>query len=216
MKLEVVDRQNESAGEVDVEASIFDAPVREHLFWEVVNWQRAKRRAGTHSAKTRSEKRGGGKKPWRQKGVGRARHGSIRSPLWVGGGKAHPPKPKDYDKKISKKKRKAAMRSVLSGRANEGNLRVVEDLELPEIKTKGALEMLEALEADNALVVDSTWRDEETGAVHDNETLRLSVRNLEDVTYMPVDGLNVEDILNHQVLVISRRALEELQEGLKP
>jgi large subunit ribosomal protein L4 len=216
MKLDVVKRDNESAGEVDVEDEIFGTEVREHLFWEVVNWQRAKRRQGTHSAKTRSEKRGGGKKPWRQKGVGRARHGSIRSPLWVGGGKAHPPKPKDYDKKISKKKRKAAMRSVLSGRADEGNLRVVEDLELPEIKTKGAIEMLEALDAEDALVVDTTWRDEETGQVMDNEKLRLSVRNLEDVGYLPVDGLNVEDILNHQVLVISRRALEELQEGLKP
>ncbi len=215
MKLEVVNRDNESAGQVDVEDEIFGVPVREHLFWEVVNWQRSKRRAGTASAKTRAEKRGGGKKPWRQKGVGRARHGSIRSPIWVGGGVVHPPKPKDFSKKISKKKRKAALRSALSGRAGEGNLRVVDDLELPEVKTKRAVKMLEALDAEDALVVDTTWRDEETGQVRDNETLRLSVRNLPDVTYLPLDGLNVEDILNHEVLVLSRRALDELQEGLE-
>jgi len=214
MELEVVDLENEPAGAVEVDDEIFDAPLREHLFWEVVKWQQAKRRSGTHSSKGRSEVRGGGKKPWAQKGTGRARHGSIRSPLWVGGGVSHGPDPKDYGYTISKKKRRAALRSAISVRRQEGNVRVVESLELPEIKTKRAVEALERLDASEALVVDTAGRDEETGEVQHNETLRLSVRNLPDVKYLAAEGLNVEDVLNHEVLVLSRDAVDQLQEGL--
>jgi large subunit ribosomal protein L4 len=214
MELEVVDLNNESAGSVEVDDAVFDAPVREHLFWEVVKWQQAKRREGSHSTKGRSEVSGGGSKPWAQKGTGRARHGSIRSPLWVGGGMSHGPGTKDYDYSISKKKRRAALRSALSVRRQEGNVRVVDSLELPEIKTKKAVEALENLEASDALVVDTTERDEETDDLQHNETLRLSVRNLPDVKYLAVEGLNVEDILNHEVLVLSQDAVDQLQEGL--
>lgn len=214
MELEVVDLENESAGAIEVDDEIFDAPVREHLFWEVVKWQQANRRQGSHSTKGRSEVSGGGSKPWAQKGTGRARHGSIRSPLWVGGGMSHGPSPKDYEYTISKKKRRAALRAALSVRRQEGNVRVVESLELPEIKTKKAVEALENLEASDALVVDTTERDEETGEVQHNEKLRLSVRNLPDVKYLAVEGLNVEDILNHEVLVLSQDAVDQLQEGL--
>ena len=216
MKADVVNLENEPAGEVELEDGIFDAPVREHLFWEVVKWQQAKRHTGTHKTKSRSEVRGGGKKPWAQKGTGRARHGSIRSPLWVGGGVSHGPSPRDYNYQINKKKRKAAMRSALSDRAKQGSLRIVDSLELPEIKTKLAVERLEGLEASNALVVDTTERDAETGEVQHNENLRLSVRNLPEVKYLAVEGLNVEDILNHEVLVVSRDAVDQLQEGLAP
>lgn len=216
MKVDVVDLNNDATDELELDEAIFEAPVREHLFWEVVKWQQAKRRSGTHNAKSRSDVRGGGKKPWAQKGTGRARHGSIRSPLWVGGGMAHGPSPRDYDYNISKKKRRAALRAAVSGRAREGNLRVVDGFELPEVKTKRAVEALEQLDATDALVVDTTERDEETGEVHHNDELRLSVRNLPDVDYLAADGLNVEDILNHEVLVLTRDAVDQLQEELSP
>lgn len=214
MKTEIVNLENEPAGEIELDDEIFDAPVREHLFWEVVKWQQAKRRSGTHRTKGRAEVRGGGKKPWAQKGTGRARHGSIRSPIWVGGGVSHGPKPRDYGYQISKKKRRAALRSALSARLQNGDVRIVESLELPEIKTKRAVEALENLDAREALVVDTTESAEEGEGVEHNETLRLSVRNLPDVKYVAAEGLNVEDILNHEVLVISRAAIDQLQEGL--
>lgn len=215
MKFDVVDLKNEKVGEADLDDAIFAAPVREHLFWEVVNWQRARRRAGTHKVKGRSEVRGGGRKPWRQKGTGRARAGTIRSPLWVGGGTVHGPTPRDYSYSMPKKKRKAALRSALSMKARDGQLRVVDSLTLPEIKTKLAVQALDTLEAPSALVVDATSRDEETNAVSHNETLRLSLRNLKDAKYIASEGLNVEDVLRYDVLVLSQKALDQIHEVLK-
>ena len=217
MDIDVVDIQDaEATDALALSDDVFDAEVREHLFWEVVNWQRAKRHQGTHQAKSRSEVSGGGRKPWAQKGTGRARHGSIRSPIWVGGGVSHGPSPRNYDYQISKKKRRAALRAALTGRAREGTLYIVEDFDLPEIKTKRAVEMLERLEVSNALVVDTTERDEESGDVQHNRELRLSVRNLPDVKYLAAEGLNVEDILQYDALVVSREAIEQIQEGLEP
>lgn len=216
MKIDVVDIENSSVGEADLSDDIFGVEVREHLFWEVVNWQRARRRQGTHKVKGRSEVRGGGRKPWRQKGTGRARQGSIRAPQWVGGGAVHGPSPRDYSYSLPKKKRKAALRSALSLKADEGNLRVVDSLELPEIKTKRAVEMLGSLDASNALVVDATERNEETNEVTHNDKLRLSVRNLKDAKYLASEGLNVEDVLRFDVLVLSQKALDHIQEVLKP
>lgn len=215
MKFDVVDLKNEKVGDADLDDAIFATPVREYLFWEVVNWQRARRRAGTHKVKGRSEVRGGGKKPWRQKGTGRARHGTIRSPLWVGGGTVHGPSPRDYSYSMPKKKRKAALRSALSMKARDGQLRVVDSLEFPEIKTKFAAQVLETLEAPSALFVDATSRDEETNAVAHNDKLRLSVRNLKDAKYLASEGLNVEDVLRYDVLVLSQQALDHIQEVLK-
>ncbi len=214
MNIEIVDLENEVTGEMELDEAVFGTEVREHLFWEVVNWQRAKRRQGTSSTKGRSEVRGGGKKPWRQKGTGRARHGSIRSPLWVGGGTIFGPQPKDWSYKMPKKKRKAALRSALSMKMANGQLKVVEDWELPEIKTKIAVETLNTLDAPSALVVDTTERDEDN-QLHHNETLRLSVRNLKDAKYLAPEGLNVEDVLRYEFLVISRSALERVQEALQ-
>ena len=215
MKVDVVDLNNEVTGELELDDTVFAAPVREHLFWEVVNWQRARRRAGTHKTKTRGEVRGGGRKPWRQKGTGRARHGSIRSPLWVGGGTTFGPRPRDYSYSMPKKKRRAALRSVLSLKAEQGLLKVVEDLNLPEIKTKKAVQALAKLETPRALVVDVTERDESDNTVRHNENLRLSVRNLNDVKYLAAESLNVEDILRFDALVLSRSAAEQVQEALK-
>jgi large subunit ribosomal protein L4 len=215
MKFDVVDLKNETVGETDLDDSVFAAPVRKHLFWEVVNWQRARRRAGTHKVKGRSEVRGGGRKPWRQKGTGRARAGTIRSPLWVGGGTVHGPSPRDYSYSMPKKKRRAALRSALSMKLRDGQLRVVDNLTLDEIKTKLAVQALDTLEAPSALVVDVTSRDEETNAVCHNETLRLSLRNLEKAKYIASEGLNVEDVLRYDVLVLSQNALDQIHEVLK-
>lgn len=215
MKINVVDQKNEKVGEADLDDAIFAAPVRKHLFWEVVNWQRARRRAGTQKVKTRAEVRGGGKKPWRQKGTGRARQGTIRAPQWVGGGIVHGPSPRDFSFSMPKKKRRAALRSVLSLKAREGKLIVVNDLAFAETKTKFAIGVLNALQAPSALLVDATKRDEKTQAVVHNESLRLSVRNLKDAKYLASEGLNVEDVLRFDTLVISQTALDQIHEVLK-
>src|SRR5690554_4743128 len=177
MKINVVDQKNEKVGEVTLDDAIFAAPVRKHLFWEVVNWQRARRRAGTQKVKTRAEVSGGGKKPWRQKGTGRARAGTTRAPHWVGGGIetraphwvgggiVHGPSPRDFSFSMPKKKRKAALRSVLSLKARDGKLIVVDDLTFAETKTKFAIGVLNALQAPSALLVDATSRDEKTQSV---------------------------------------------------
>lgn len=215
MNIDVVDISNNATDEFELDASVFEDKVREPLFWEVVNWQRARRRAGTQSTKGRSEVRGGGKKPWRQKGTGRARAGTIRSPLWVGGGTTHGPKPRDFSYSMPKKKRKVALRSALSMKARDGQLKVVDSLEFSEIKTKLAVKMLDALGAKSALLVDVTNRDPDTNEISHNETLRLSVRNLPNAKYVAAEGLNVEDILRYEYLVMSRAAVEQVQEALK-
>ncbi|AWV87983.1 50S ribosomal protein L4 [Bradymonas sediminis] len=215
MKINVVDQKNEKVGEVTLDDAIFAAPVRKHLFWEVVNWQRARRRAGTQKVKTRAEVSGGGKKPWRQKGTGRARQGTIRAPHWVGGGVVHGPSPRDFSFSMPKKKRKAALRSVLSLKARDGKLIVVDDLTFAETKTKFAIGVLNALQAPSALLVDATSRDEKTQTVVHNESLRLSVRNLKDAKYLASEGLNVEDVLRFDTLVISQTALDQIHEVLK-
>jgi large subunit ribosomal protein L4 len=221
MKIKVVDLTNAEVGEMDLEESIFGVEVREHLFWEVVRWQRAKRRAGTHKAKGRTEVSGGGKKPWRQKGTGRARQGSTRASQFVGGGKAHGPSPRDYSFRLSRKKRQAALRCALAKKFNEGQLRVVDALSFERPKTKAAVAAKSALDAGRkALFVDTTTHpiNEQTGKpdhkpLH-NDNLRLSVRNMPDAKYIAVEGLNVEDLLGHDTLIISREAVEQIHERL--
>jgi large subunit ribosomal protein L4 len=215
MKVEVYDLLSSKAGEIDLEDSVFSVPVRPHLFWEVVNWQRAKRRAGTHSVKSRGQVRGGGQKPWRQKGTGRARQGTRTAGQWVGGGVIHGPTPRDYSYRIPKKKRRAALCSALSMKVLEGKIRVVENLDFPEIKTKQVVRLLEAFDAPKALFVDVTSRDEASNLVQHNESLRLSIRNLKNAKYLAVEGLNVEDLLGYEYLFVSRSAVERLQEALK-
>ncbi len=215
MNIDVFDLNNKKTGDIELDDAVFADEVREPLFWEVVNWQRARRRAGTHSTKGRSDVRGGGRKPWRQKGTGRARAGTIRSPLWVGGGITHGPKPRDYSYAMPKKKRKVALRSALSLKAKEGKLRILDSLEFDEIKTRLAVEALGSFEAESALFTDVTTRDEATNELHHNEKLRLSVRNLPNAKYLAVEGLNVEDVLRYEYLFMSREAVEQVQEALK-
>jgi large subunit ribosomal protein L4 len=201
MQLDVVDIQGKKVGAVEVADAVFAAPVREHLFWEVVKAQQAAKRAGTHATKTREFVRGGGKKPYRQKGTGNARQGSTRAPQFVGGGKVFGPHPRDYSYTVPKKVRRAALASALSLRAKEQKVIIVDRLSFDAPKTKRMLEVLKALGAPSALVVDR----------RDNSALVKSVRNLDKSKCLAPEGLNVYDILNYPGLVISRDALKAVE-----
>jgi large subunit ribosomal protein L4 len=201
MQLDVVDIQGKKVGALEVADAVFGAPVREDLFWEVVKAQRAARRAGTHATKTREFVRGGGKKPYRQKGTGNARQGSTRAPNFVGGGVVFGPHPRKYGYTVPKKVRRAALASALSLRAKEQKLVIVDQLSFSAPKTKQMLAVLKALGLTSVLVVDKS----------ENEKLTLSVRNLDKAKYLAPEGLNVYDILNYPGLLISKDAVKAVE-----
>jgi large subunit ribosomal protein L4 len=186
----------QKVGTLDLSDAVFAAKVNPHLLYEGVKHQQISRRSGTVAGKNRSLVSGGGKKPWKQKGTGRARQGSIRASHWVGGGKAMGPKPRDYAYRPPLAVRKGALRSALSLRAGEKNLWILDAFALGEFKSQKALAALEKLGLANALVVD----------LASNEQLHKSVRNLEHFNFLPPEGLNVEDVLRHPALVITRDA----------
>lgn len=189
---------------VELDENIFAAPVNTDLLYRTVRMQLLNRRQGTHSTKTRGEARGGGRKPWRQKGTGRARAGSRRSPLWVGGGTVFGPKPRSYEVKLPKKMKKAALASALSDRAGSGKIVLVDKAGFTEPKTKRALELLSRLGmAASTLVVVS--RSEY------NLPVKKSFSNIPQVKCLAIPGLNVYDILRHEGLVLTLGALEELK-----
>jgi large subunit ribosomal protein L4 len=171
---------------------------------DVVCMQRANRRQGTASTKTRGEVAGSGAKPWRQKGTGRARAGSRKSPIWRGGGRAFGPRPRDYSYKLPKKVRRLALRMALSARFGEGNLVVLDAFEMEEIKTKEFVKVMDNFDFDNCLIV--------TG--DDNTTLQLSARNAVGHKVLPVAGLNVYDILKYSKLMLVQSTLAQLEERL--
>lgn len=205
MKIDVVNTMNEKVGDMDLDDSVFAAEVREHLFWEVVKMQLANKRAGTHKTKTVSEVSGSGAKPYRQKGTGRARHGTKRAMNMKGGGVVFGPRPRDYSFKVPKKVVRAALRSALSLRARDGALTVVNAWQPEAPKTKAARAALSRFGAEKALVVD----------IGDNEKLQLSVRNLATAKYLPVEGINVFDILKYDHLVLTQEAAQNLSERLQ-
>jgi large subunit ribosomal protein L4 len=219
-QLKVVNVNGDELDQIEVSDAVFDVEVREHLFYEVVKWQQAKRRAGTACTKGRSQVSGGGAKPYRQKGTGRARQGSRRAPNHVGGGIVHGPKPRDYSYRINKKLRKAALRAALSKRAQEGRLLIVRDLGLDEVKTRKAAEIFRVLANDpsqskrrsengHALVLGPQTQDDQSLV-----NLKLSVQNLPKVNYLPLEGLNLFDILNHRFLVLREPEIRRLEEVL--
>ncbi len=183
---------------------IFGARVRLHLLHQVVTMQLNSRRAGTASTKTKGFVRGGGKKPWRQKGTGRARAGSIRSPLWVGGGTIFGPQPRDYSYRLPRKARREALLSALSLKNREGKILVVDKLELAEAKTKLMRQWLETLKVKSALIV----------IPEEDEKVERSARNLHKVKVLRVEGLNVYDILRFEQLILTERAVKLLEERL--
>lgn len=205
MKYDVVNTEAGKAGDIELDDSVFGAAVREHLFWEVVKMQLANRRAGTHSTKTVSEVRGSGAKPYRQKGTGRARHGTKRAMNMRGGGVVHGPRPRDYSYQLPKKMVRAALRSALSLRAQQGTLHIIDGWKPGTPKTKDAAAVLRRFDTDKALVVDSS----------DNDGLRRSVRNLEKSKFLPVEALNVYDILKHDHLFIAKDVVEGIVERLQ-
>lgn len=205
MKFDVVDTQNTKVGDIDLDDSVFAAEVRHHLFWEVVKMQLANRRRGTHSTKTVSEVRGSGAKPYKQKGTGRARHGSKRAMNMRGGGVVHGPRPRDYSYSVPKKMMKVALRSALSLRTQESALHVLKEWSPEKPRTKDALSVLGRFEAGSALVVD-------TGL---NENLSRSVRNLPKAKYLPAEALNVYDILKYDHLFLSEAAAKAVSERLQ-
>jgi large subunit ribosomal protein L4 len=186
---------------MEVADEVFGCKVREHLLWESVKAQRAARRAGTHSTLTRAHVRGGGRKPYRQKGTGNARQGSTRSPNFVGGGKVFGPHPRDYEYTLPRKVKRAALASALSLRAQEKKLVIVERLVLEAPRTKRMVAVLKALGVDSAVVVDGKG----------NDSLVKSVRNLPAFTCLPPEGLNVYDILMHSGLVIARDVVKAVE-----
>jgi large subunit ribosomal protein L4 len=209
VKVQAVDLDKEKTEEIVLNEAVFDAPVKPHLLHDVVKMQLANRRQGTASTRTRSEVRGGGKKPWKQKGTGRARAGTRRSPLWRGGGTVFGPKPRDYSYRVPRQVRASALRAALSSKAQAGRLIVVENLSQERPSTKGFRALLGRLGVEGrALVV--------TNQVKKDDAIARSCRNLPGVTLLPAQGLNVYDILKHDTLVITRDALGLVGEAWKP
>ena len=202
--LDICDVNREKISQVEVSDRVFDTVVKEHLYYDVIKMQLANSRRGTASTKNRSEVRGGGKKPWRQKGTGRARAGTIRSPLWKGGGCVFGPKPRDYSIKVTKKVKKQALCSALTMKLKQGKLFVLEKIELQEIKTKALENILKGLGVTRALIIDE-----------DNLNLEMSARNIPYVKVSVPEGLNLYDVLYYDELYITQPCLEKIQRRLE-
>ncbi|NLW59578.1 MAG: 50S ribosomal protein L4 [Firmicutes bacterium] len=202
----VYNMDGKQVGEMNLADAVFATKINQHLLHQAVVMQLASRRLGTAKAKTRGEVRGGGAKPWRQKGTGRARHGSRRSPLWVGGGVVFPPQPRKYGFKMPKKAWRQALRSALAVKVKDDKLIVLDELKFETPKTKAALQVLNNLNVANAktLVV----------LAAQDENVTKSMRNLPGVSSMSADGLNVYDILLHDHLLLTKEAVGRIEEAL--
>jgi len=205
MKISVKNLKNEEVKELDVPEKVFAYPYKEHLIYLAVQAFLAAARSGTHKTKVRSEVRGGGTKPWRQKGTGRARAGSIRSPLWRSGGTVHGPKPRNYEKKMTPREKRNALKSALSRKFSENRILIVESLDLENHKTTELAKMLSGLGVESkTLVVDR----------HDNRNLMLASRNNADLKTVDALAVNVYDVVDRHHLVLSEAALGRLVEVL--
>jgi large subunit ribosomal protein L4 len=200
MTVPVLTQRKETVGELALPAGVFDGPVRRHLLYETVKMQRANRRAGTAATKTRGAVSGGGKKPWRQKGTGRARAGSTRSPLWVGGATVFGPQPRSYAYRLPASARRAALRAVLALKVKERKLLVLDELAIDPPKTKTVARLLDTLGVASAVVIDGA----------PNLNLERAARNLPNVKVLRVEGANVYDLLRFDHLIVSRAAVPAL------
>jgi len=201
---QVVNTKKEKVGDIELNENLFGVLVNPHLLHDIVRMQLAKRRAGTACTKTRSEVSGGGAKPYKQKGTGRARAGSRRSPLWRGGGTMFGPRPRSYAFKLSKKVKKLGLRMALSSRFAEEQLVVLDNFQMDEIKTKSFQSVMATLEIKNALIV----------TPERNENLEKSSRNIPGIRVIPTDGLNVYDILLHKQVVLLQPCIDQLEKRL--
>jgi large subunit ribosomal protein L4 len=205
-KVDIFDIHRQKISVMEVDDRLLNEPEKPHLIYEVVRMQLASRRSGTASTKERSFVRGGGRKPWKQKGTGRARAGSIRSPLWRGGGTVFGPHPRDYSFRPPRKVRQAALRSVLSSKFRENKLLVLDRLDLPEAKTKSFMMVLKTLGISNALIV----------VDGPNEVLEKSALNIPGIQLARCEGLNVYDLLRYENVVFLRSSLEKVERNLRP
>ncbi|MGD0915599.1 MAG: 50S ribosomal protein L4 [Thermodesulfobacteriota bacterium] len=204
--LAVYDIGNQKVSDRELDDRVFGAEVKSDLFYEVVRMQLASRRQGSATTKNRALVRGGGAKPWRQKGTGRARAGSRRSPLWRGGGTIFGPMPRDYSFSLPKKQKRAALRAALSLKRQEGKLILLDRFPLEGFKTRQVLEVLRRFQVKDALIV----TDEK------NPFLERSSRNIPKVEVLSYEGLNVYDILNHEHMILLSPVVEKIQEVLTP
>ena len=198
----VYNMEGKEVGKLDLNDAVFGVEVNEHLVHMAVLQQLANNRQGTQKAKTRSEVRGGGRKPWRQKGTGHARQGSTRSPQWTGGGVVFAPKPRDYSIKMNKKEKRAALKSALTSRVQDNKFVVVDELKFDEIKTKNFKNVLNNLKVNKALVV----------LADNDQNVILSARNLEDVKTALTNTINVYDILKYDTVVCTKEAVAKIEE----
>ncbi|MFH7320270.1 50S ribosomal protein L4 [Desulfurivibrio sp. D14AmB] len=201
---EIYNIKKEKVGELELNDELFKVDVNPHLLHDIVRMQRANRRAGTACTKTRSDVSGSGKKPWKQKGTGRARAGSRKSPVWRGGGTVFGPQPRSYSYRMPRKARKLGLRMALSSRFGDQLLVVLDDFQLDEIKTKKFIEVMDNFEIKNALII----------APERIETLERSSRNVPGFKVMPPEGLNVYDILLHKHIVLLQPCIGQLEERL--
>lgn len=202
-KIQMLNMEGKSIQEVELKEDIFDVEVNEHAVYLVVKNILANRRQGTQSAKTRAEVRGGGRKPWRQKGTGRARQGSIRSPQWKGGGVVFAPKPRDYSYTTPKKVKRLALRSVLTSKVQENELILVDALKLEEAKTKAMAQALKALNAaKKSLIL----------VGEGNESVARAAKNIAGVKVLNIQSINVYDLLKYDSLILDQEALNKIQE----
>ncbi|SFF00775.1 50S ribosomal protein L4 [Alteribacillus iranensis] len=204
-KVALLNQTGSKVGDIDLQDTVFGIEPNEHVLHSAVIAQQASYRQGTHQVKNRSARNGGGRKPWRQKGTGRARHGSIRSPQWVGGGVVFGPTPRQYGYRLPKKVRRLAIKSAYSQKVKEDNAVVVDNLQLEQPKTKEMVNILSGLSADNtALIITADY----------NQEVALSARNIPGVTYTTADRASVLEIMKHDKLIITKEAVEKVEEVL--
>jgi large subunit ribosomal protein L4 len=202
-KVKVHNLSGKAVGEIELSDAVFDATVNEAVLYDVLKAQLASKRKGAASAQTRAEVTATKRKMYKQKGTGNARHGSRRAPIFVGGGTVHGPKPRDFGYRPPRKMRLGALKGALSLKVREGQVRIVQDFELDEIKTKKLVEVLGNLEVGKgALIVDAKG----------NDKLRLSARNLQNHSVLPPEGVNLYDLLRHEHLVLTQSAVQALEE----
>ncbi len=201
-KVSVYNMEGKEVGSMELNDAVFGVEVNEHLVHMAVVQQFANNRQGTQKAKTRSEVRGGGRKPWRQKGTGHARQGSTRAPQWTGGGVVFAPTPRDYSFKMNRKEKRAALKSALTSRVQENKLIVVDELKFDEIKTKKFAEVLKNLNLDKALVVLN----------ENDEKVVMSAKNIPTVKTTQINTINVYDVLKYNTVVLTKAAAESIEE----
>ncbi len=201
-KVSVYNMEGKEVDSIELDDAIFNVEVNEHLVHMAVLNQLANNRQGTQKAKTRSEVRGGGRKPWRQKGTGHARQGSIRAPQWTGGGAVFAPVPRDYSMKMNKKEKRAALKSALTSRVQENKIVVVDELKMDEIKTKKFAKVMSNLKVDKALVV----------LADNDKNVVASAKNIPSVKTASTDTINVYEILKYNTLVLTKDAVKNIQE----